>query len=120
MLRKKALGSLLTAGLLALAVAAPASARNVPQGQGLAPLGVFECEGSLGTLTVYGPAGGPRGFTTSGLHVIVRSLTGSFGGETFSKTFGRKAGIGPFVTCTQGSLTGDFITVSGALLPPRS
>jgi hypothetical protein len=114
---KKALASLVAVGLIALAVAAPASAR-VPQGKGLVDLGTFQCEGSLGTISVYGPAGGPRGFTTSGLHVIVRSLSGSFGGETFSKTFGKKAGLGPFVTCTQGSLTGDFITVSGALLPP--
>jgi hypothetical protein len=115
---RKALASLLAVGLLALAVAAPANA-NVPQGKGLEDLGVFECGGSIGTISVYGPAGGPRGFTTSGLHVIVNSLSASFGGETFSKTFGNKTGIGPFVTCTQ-VFEGGFITVTGALLPPGS
>jgi hypothetical protein len=49
----------------------------------------------------------------------VRSISGSFGGETFSQTFGNKTGIGPFVTCTQ-AFDGDFITVSGAVLPPGS
>ena len=116
--RNKALASLLAVGCLALAVAAPVNA-NVPQGQGLGDLGTFQCGGGLGTISVYGPAGGPRGFTTSGLHVIVRSISGSFGGETFSQTFGNKTGIGPFVTCTQ-AFDGDFITVSGAVLPPGS
>jgi hypothetical protein len=116
--RKKKLASLLAVGSLALAVAAPAHA-NVPKGQGLEDLGTFQCGGGLGTVSVYGPAGGPRGFTTSGLHVIVRSISASFGGQTFSKTFGKKTGIGPFVTCTQ-AFDGDFITVSGAVLPPGS
>jgi hypothetical protein len=115
--RKKALASLIAIWAVALAVAAPANAR-VPGGQGLEDLGTFECEGGL-EISVYGPAGGPRGFTTSGLHVIVRSLSGSFGGETFSKTFGKKKGLGPFITCTQSS-NGDFITVSATVLPPGS
>jgi hypothetical protein len=119
---KKALALLLAAGLLALAVAAPASA-NVPKGKGLVDLGEFECEG-VGTVSVFGPAGGPVGFTTSGLHVVARSLSGSFTDEegnvvTFSKTFGKKAGLGPFVTCTQVS-EGGSLTVSVAVVPPES
>jgi hypothetical protein len=119
---KKALASLLVVGLVTLAVAAPASA-NVPQGKGLVDLGEFECEG-VGTVSIFGPSGGPVGFTTSGLHVVARSLSGSFTDEdgnvvTFSKTFGKKAGLGPSITCTQVGEDG-FITVSVAVVPPEA
>lgn len=121
MRRRKALASLVAVGSLALAVAVPASA-SVPQGKGLEDLGEFECEG-LGTVVVFGPAGGPVGFTTSGLHVIARSFEGEFTDPEgnvvpFSKTFGQKAGLGPFFTCEQ-VFEGGFITVSVAIVPPK-
>jgi hypothetical protein len=120
MRRRKALASLLAMGSLALALAVPANA-SVPQGNGLQDLGTFECEG-LGTVSVFGPAGGPVGLTTSGLHAIARSLSGEFTDPEgnvvpFSKTFGQKAGFGPFYTCHQ-EFEGGFLTVEVALVPP--
>jgi hypothetical protein len=121
--RKKALASFLAVASLALAVAVPASA-NVPQGKGLEVFGEFECEGGLGTISGFGPSGGPVGFTTSGLHLIARSLEGEFTDPegnvvTFSKTFGQMAGLGPFYTCEQVGPDG-FIRLSVAIVPPES
>ena len=123
MRRKKALASLLAVGSLALAMAVPASA-NVPGGKGLKDLGQFECQGGLGTISVFGPESGPVGFTTSGLHLTARSIEGEFTDPEgnvvpFSKTFGQKAGFGPFYPCTQ-VFPGGFFTVSVAIVPPES
>ena len=122
MRRKKALASLVAVGSLALAVAVPASA-SLPQGKGLPDKGEFECEG-LGTIAVFGPAGAPVGFTTSGLRLMARSAEGEFADPegnmiTFSKTYGRRAGLGPFYTCDQ-VFEGGFLTVSVAIVPPKS
>ena len=119
MRRKKALASLLAVGSLALAVAAPAGA-SLPQGNGLPDKGEFECEG-LGTVAVFGPAGAPIGFTTSGLRLIARSAEGEFTDPegnliTLSQTYGQMAGLGPFHTCEQ-VFEGGFLTVSLAIIP---
>jgi hypothetical protein len=122
MWRKKALASLLAVGSLALAATVPASA-SVPPGAGLPELGEFDCDG-LGTIVVFGPAGGPVGFTTSGLRLMARSAEAEFTDPegnvvTFSKTYGQMAGLAPFETCV---LTGPdgYLVVSVAAIPPAS
>jgi hypothetical protein len=120
---RKTLTSLFAVASLTAAVAAPAGA-NVPSGgQGLEEFGQIECEG-LGTLSVFGPFNGPVGFTTTGLQLVARSLSGSFTDEAgnvieFSKTFGNKTGHGTFYTCGQ-TFEGGSLTLSVAVVPPES
>ena len=88
--------------LLAVAVAAPASAK-VPQGEGrFLTFGPFECEG-LGTVTVLSPDS-QTGWTSTGEHVVALSYSGTFTDLegnvfTFFRGFGAKAGL-TRVTCT--------------------
>jgi hypothetical protein len=115
-----------TFALLAFALAGPASA-NAPKGKGLVSFGEFQCEG-VGPVSVFGPEGGPTGFTTTGEHVVAQSFSVTFtdldGNEfSFSKTFGVKAGLTTF-TCTQSfeepdEGSGEF-TVVVAIVPPKS
>jgi hypothetical protein len=120
----KMLTSLLAVASVTAAVAVPAGA-NVPSGgQGLEDFGQIECEGGLGTVTVFGPFNGPVGFTTTGTQLVARSLSGSFTDEAgnvieFSKTFGNKTGYGTFYTCRQ-TFEGGSLTLSVAVIPPES
>jgi len=121
MLRKMCLTSLLAVASVVTALAAPASARVPTGGEGLEDFGQLECEG-LGTVSIFGPFGGPVGFTTTGLQLVARSISGSFTDEAgnvveFSKTFGNKTGYGTFYTCRQTS-EGASLTVSVAVVPP--
>jgi hypothetical protein len=114
-------------GLLSAALAAPAGA-NLPNGKGLTEPFAIEC-GSLGTVLVVAPKGdnADAGFTTTGQHLNVVSITGTFNGPdgpfTFTKNYGKKTGLKNTVTCTahfeDGDGTGD-ITVVVATVPPKS
>jgi len=118
---RKILTSLFAVASVTAAIAVPASAGVPSGGKGLVDFGQFECEG-LGTVSIFGPEGGPGGFTTTGLHLNAKSLSGSFTDEDgnvieFSKTFGNKTGYGTFYTCDQ-TFEGGFITLSVAVVPP--
>jgi hypothetical protein len=128
MRRRIALASatLSAAALIAIA-AVPASAR-VPGGQGLVDFGTVTCQG-LGEVSVFGPRGelASTAFAETGEHVVLLefnvTITDVHGNvETFSKSYGQKAGLTTF-TCTQhfeepGEATGD-ITATVALVPPQ-
>ncbi len=112
---------------VAAALAAPATA-NAPKGQGLQTFGDFQC-GALGTVTIFGPARGPVGFTTTGLHLVALSFSGTFTDLegnvfAFSESFGRKEGLTTTYTCTAtfvhpGEGT-ERITVVAGIVPPTS
>ena len=122
-------GSATLCSLALIAVAAaPASAR-VPGGQGLVDFGTVTCEG-IGEVSVFGPRGelASTAFATTGQHVVLlefQVVVTDFEGnvvDTFSKSFGRKAGLTTF-TCTQhveepGEGIAD-ITATVALVPPQ-
>lgn len=115
-----------TVALIAAVLAAPAS--SVPAGEGLQTFGDFQC-GSLGTVTIFGPAGGgPVGFTTSGLHLVALSFDGTFTDLegnvfTFSKTYGKREGLTTTYTCTATSVIPgegtERITVIAGVVPPK-
>ena len=101
-------------------------ASAVPEGHGLQDFGVFNCPG--GDVTVYGGSGvkAAKAFTTAGDQVLLLSIdiTGTTpGGEPFefSKTYGRRTGLGGEVTCTQhfedGLATSDIV-VTVVPVPP--
>jgi len=120
---RKILTSLFAVASVMAAVAVPAGASVPSGGQGLEDFGQLECEG-LGTVSVFGPFNGPVGFTTTGMQLMARSLSGSFTDEAgnvieFSKTFGNKTGYGTFYTCEQ-TFEGGFLTLSVAVVPPES
>ena len=109
---------------LAVTAGAPASAK-VPQGEGrFLTFGPFQCEG-LGTVTVLSPDS-QTGWTSTGEHIVALSYSGRFtdlDGNvfTFSRSFGRKAGLTP-ITCTAtveypGEGTEEFTMVI-AIVPP--
>ena len=101
-------------------------ASAVPGGNGLEDFGVFTC--SDGDVTVYGPGGAKaaKAFTTAGDQVLLLTLdvTGTTPtGEPFdfSKTYGRRTGLGEGITCTQhfedGLATSDIV-VTVVPVPP--
>jgi hypothetical protein len=113
--------------LAMLVLAVPAGA-NAPSGQGLISFGTASC-GDLGDFDVFGPRGesADTAFTTTGIHVVVVTITGVFMDtegnvvDMFSKSYGAKAGL-TSVTCTQhieapGEGSGD-LTVVVAIIPP--
>jgi hypothetical protein len=111
----------------ALGLASGSASANVPGGKGLMDFGVVTCEG-LGDVSVFGPRGegAATAFATTGQHVVLQSLQGTFTDLegnvfTFSKTYGKKAGLTTF-TCTQqvtepGEGTAN-ITAVVAIVPP--
>ena len=113
--------------VVAAVLAAPATA-NTPKGHGLQTFGDFQCQG-LGSVTIFGPASGPVGFTTTGLHLVALSFSGTFTDLegnvfTFSKSFGEKKGLTTTYTCTAtfvvpGEGT-ERITVVAGVVPPKS
>jgi hypothetical protein len=117
----------MTLGALA-AAAGPASA-NLPKGKGLEDFGPVTCGGDIGLVSVFGPRGegAATAFASTGQHVVVTTFDATFTDTeghtfTFSKSFGRKAGLTTF-TCTQhfqepGEGSGDTTAVV-AIVPPR-
>jgi hypothetical protein len=117
--------AVMTGVLAALAAAVPANA-NLPSGQGLIDVGPLSCEG-LGQVEVIAPrpSQAATGFTTSGVHAVLFSIT-VVGTDpdgnpfTFSKSYGTKAALTP-VTCTQhfddATGVGDITAVVGAIPP---
>jgi hypothetical protein len=115
----------LTGVLAALAVAVPANA-NLPNGKGLIDSGPLMCTG-LGQVDVITPrpSQAATGFTTSGVHAVLFSIT-VVGTDpagnpfTVSKTYGTRAGLTP-TTCTQhfddATGVGDVTAIVGVIPP---
>jgi len=128
MKRRIALASATACSIALIAVAAAPASAQVPGGKGLVDFGTVTCEG-IGEFSVFGPRGelADTSWTTTGLQVVLTTIDGTFTGadgtvETFSKSYGQKAGLTTF-TCTQhfeepGEGSGD-ITATVALVPPR-
>jgi hypothetical protein len=128
MKRRIALASTVLCTIAVFAVAAVPAWARVPGGQGLVSFGTVSCAG-LGDVEVFGPRGelASTAFAETGEHVVLLefnvTITDVHGNvETFSKSYGQKAGLTPF-TCTQhfeepGEATGD-ITATVALVPPQ-
>jgi hypothetical protein len=109
-----------TAGIAALALAAPAGA--VPRGQGLVDPFPVTCEG-VGTIMVTTPRGGgaTAWSTTTGQHVVLQAISFETGGEVvFSHSFGAKRGLSTFTCTTEVEQDGVVfdVTVTVAVVPP--
>jgi hypothetical protein len=133
-MRRKMLLTLVPVIVAAVLAAAPAAGK-VPQGQGLVlELGVT-CEGGP-SMSVLVTPGASVWFPQTGEHIVVKVFSGTFtftpegGGapitESFTKTFGQKAGLGDTTTCTlsftetipgEGTVTGS-ITAEVLVVPP--
>ena len=132
-MRRKMLLVLVPAIVAAMLVAAPAAGK-VPQGQGLALEVGVDC--GAGPISVLVTPGASAWSLATGEHVVLKSFSGTFtftpegGGdpitESFTKTFGQKAGLGTATTCTQsftetipgeGTVTGS-ITAEVVVVPP--
>jgi hypothetical protein len=101
----KGLMAALTSAVAVGAVAAATAVAGVPNGNGFISFGTFNC-GSLGSVEIVGPRPeqAPTGWTTTGVHLVAVSISGTFTdleGNTFSfsKSYGAKAGLASF-TCT--------------------
>lgn len=95
----------LAAAVAVFALSASAVGAGVPNGQAFISFGTFDC-GALGSVEIVGPRAeqAPTGWTTSGVHLVAVSISGTFTdleGQTFSfsKSYGMKAGLASF-TCT--------------------
>ena len=118
-----ALSALFCSVALLAVAAVPASAR-VPGGQGLGIFGVFDCDGGLGEVEVFGApaveAANAYLIDTegNGPHVVATrfELKSAAGEVFFEKNFGKKAGLTTF-NCTQTGDLGDVFTLTVAVVP---
>ena len=120
--------------LAALLAVAPAAGK-VPQGNGLTVEVGVSCNGGA-PMTVLVTPGATAWFPASGQHIVLKMFSGTFtftpegGGdpivESFTMTFGQKAGLGSAMTCMQsftetipgeGTVTGS-ITAEAVVVPP--
>ena len=133
-MRRRMLLVLVPAIVAAALVAGPAAGK-VPQGQGLfLELGV-SCGGGA-PMSVLVTPGASAWFPATGDHIVLKSFSGTFtftpegGGdpitESFTQSYGQKAGLGAATTCTQsftetipgeGTVTGS-ITAEVVVVPP--
>jgi hypothetical protein len=133
-MRRRLLLAFVPTIVAAVLAAAPAAGR-VPGGQGLVlELGVT-CEGGA-SMSVLVTPGASAWFPSTGDHIVLKSFSGTItftpeGGGTpivdsFTKTYGQKAGLGDSTTCTQsftetipgeGTVTGS-ITAEVLVVPP--
>jgi hypothetical protein len=126
--------ALVPAIVAAVIVAGPAAGK-VPQGQGLFLEVGVSCGGGPPMSILVNP-GASAWFPATGDHIVLKSFSGTFtftpegGGdpitESFTKTFGQKAGLGATSTCMQtftetipgeGTVTGS-ITAEVVVVPP--
>jgi hypothetical protein len=94
--------------LLLLVFVQPVAGAEAPPGKGLVavPLTLTCADGFTGTLVSIpgGPPGSGPGWFEDGSTRLARSVTLTLDGEVvFSKTYGRKAGLGPAIHC-EGTL----------------
>lgn len=133
-MRRRMLLAFVPAIVAAVLAAAPAAGK-VPQGKGLVLEVGVSCEGGP-SMSVLVTPGASAWFPATGEHIVLKSFSGTFvftpegGGdaivESFTKTFGQKAGLGDATTCTQsftetipgeGTVTGT-ITAEVLVVPP--
>ena len=133
-MRRRTLAAVVV-GIAAAMLAVGSASGKVPQGKGLFLEVGVSCDGGP-AMTVLVTPGASAWFPTTGQHFVLKSFSGTFtftpegGGdpivESFTKTFGQKAGLGSAATCTQsfaetfpgeGTVVGS-ITAEVVVVPP--